>query len=161
MVDGKRSQEVEGAYKKDSEIHFYSGTIVIGEDQKLSGTVRIDHSDEKKANLEGRLERINNRNYLIFEIDLRNTKQFHILRQADLSPDIIGRYSGTRYGISKMDSTTFSNITLNQIDYNNIPEELKEKRRGGSIFYLGISENKYFCDRYKEKIKKFFGIKSQ
>ncbi len=159
MVDGKRSQEIEGAYKRDTIIHFYRGTILIGEDNRIFGRITIDSPESKSASLEGRIEKINNRNYLIFEIDLEYSKQFHILRKSDLSSDIIGKYSGQRYGINKIDSKELNSLTLDQIHYNNIPEILEEKTKGGTISYIGISENQYYWNKTKAKWKKFFGIK--
>jgi len=162
MADGKRSQEVEGVYKKNKILYFYNGTIIIGEDKKISGNIHVNTGEETlQGNLEGRLEKIDNRNYLIFSVKLPYSKQYHILRKADLDENIIGRYSGQRYGINNIDDRNPNDNLLPKISYKKIPEELEKKARGGSIFYLGISENQYYWNKKKEKIKRFFQKKKK
>jgi hypothetical protein len=159
MADGKRSQEVEGAYKKDNTIYFYNGTIIIGEDKNLTGSVDIRTDEESiLGKLEGKLEELNNQNYLIFKIALPFSNQYHILKKQDSQDSLIGQYPGKRYGINNT-QTIMKEDLLSRIHPMDIPRELMPYARGGSVFYLGISEHQYSWNKTKEKIKKFFGVK--
>jgi len=72
----------------------------------------------------------------------------------ELGKDIVLQIKGM-----KNPSITIPIRALSNINYKNIPEELEYHAKGGSIFYLGISENKYYWKKRKEKLKRFFGIK--
>jgi hypothetical protein len=159
MEDGKRSQNIEGNYKKNSFICFYNGTIVIGEDNNLSGSVTIKANDEDiQGSLEGRLEKFQDKNYLIFELTVPHSKQYHILRQQDCSEEIRGKYIGRRYGINNTQAIVKKDL-LSKMHPQDIPKELIDYSRGGSISYIGVSENKYYWNKGKEKIRRFFGVK--
>lgn len=159
MEDGKRSQEVEGAYKRDSTIYFYNGIIIIGEDKKLNGSVNIRTSEENIiGKLEGKLEEFNNQKYLIFKIELPYSYQYHLLKKQDSQDSPIGKYLGRRYGVNNTQPIIKENL-LSKIQPQNIPKELIPYSRGGSVFYLGISEHQYSWNKTKEKIKKFFRVK--
>jgi hypothetical protein len=161
MTNEKISHKIEGNYKKDSFIYFYYGTIAIGEDNNLSGSVTIRTNEEDmKGSLEGRLEKLQDKNYLIFELTIPNSKQYHLLRQQNSSKEKIGKYIGRRYGI-KNTQAIIKKEFLSKMHPQNVPKELIDYIRGGSILYLGISEHQYVWNQYKEKIKNFFRKKAK
>lgn len=159
MEDRKQPQKIEGAYKRDNTIYFYNGIIIIGEDKKLNGNINIITDEESIiGKLEGKLEEFNNQDYLIFRIELPFSNQYHVLKKQDSQDRLIGKYLGRRYGINNTQAIIKENL-LSKIHPQNIPKELAPYSRGGSVFYLGISEHQYSWNKTKEKIKKFFRVK--